>query len=61
MITQEDIDAFKEEKHEAQLHQFAAAALTGLVSGGVGSFNTPCSKAWDYAVEIMRIKPGFDK
>lgn len=59
MTPQEELAAYEAEKREAQLHQFAAAALTGLTSRE--DFDvTGCKSAWLLAVEMMRLKPEFD-
>lgn len=60
MITQEDIDAFKEEKREAQLHQFAAAALSGAVTMG-NNVEFASRMAWKHATEMMILKQEYDK
>ena len=57
MTQQEEIAAYEAEKREAQLHQFAAAALTGLVARGKVDYDF----AWIIAVEMMRLKPEYDK
>ena len=59
MTPQEEIAAYEAEKREAQLHQFAAAALTGLLSTGFRLESTP-AEAWHYAAEMMRLKPEHD-
>lgn len=57
MTPQEELAAYEAEKREAQLHQFAAAALAGLVSRG----KADCDLAWIIAMEMMRLKPEYDK
>ena len=65
MISQDDIEAMQDSAmqdaiKEAQLHQFAAAALTGLVAQGY-AVSLTCSIAWKHAVEMMRIKSEYVK
>lgn len=60
MTPQEEIAAYEAEKREAQLHQFAAAALTGLVAHSRWDEEKQCSWAWSLATEMMRLKPEID-
>lgn len=55
MTTDPEYQAYLAEKREAQLHQFAAAALTGNVSNGMGC-EMACRMAWKHAVEMMKLK-----
>ena len=59
MTPQEEIAAYEAEKREAQLHQFAAAALTGIAGNGF-RFDFTCDMAWKIATEMMRLKPETD-
>lgn len=43
---------------EAQLHQFASAALTGLIArANLDSKEVACKMAWNIAEMMMRTKP----
>lgn len=62
MISQDDIDAMKqyeEEKREAQLHQFAAAALAGIIETKAHGVELACMLAWKYARTMMDTKSAY--
>lgn len=61
MTPQEEIAAYEAEKREAQLHQFAAAVLTGTIAyDGVWDADEACQNAWKWAEKMMRLKPEPD-
>lgn len=64
MTPQEEIAAYEAEKREAQLHQFAAAALASaldsMLSRNAWAPKEACNISWEVAYEMMRLKPKPD-
>lgn len=64
MTPQEEIAAYEAEKREAQLHQFAAAALASvlasMLSKNAWAPEEACNFSWKVACEMMRLKPEPD-